>query len=92
MDDITRTNKLKAINLSLTNANDEQISDIYNLFINGVKCKEIITTRQTMVEHIIEKLNVIEDKTLDNMYEYANIHKLLDDNGAYYIKVKKREN
>ena len=65
MAELSRADKIVSIKLAILNALDNQIIDIYNLFIKSVKHKNNKElNRQTMCEHIMEKMYMVNDSTI----------------------------
>lgn len=87
MANISRIDKLKGLNLSLANANDNQIIDIYNLFIKNIICKKEVSTRCLMVGYILSNMQIASDNTLDKIYEYVDQNGLLVDTGTLCINL-----
>jgi hypothetical protein len=96
MNDISRFDKLKGINLSYAVANNNQVSEMYNIFVKDIICKEKkVLKRQIMVEHVLSNIQVADDATVGDLYNYAHANNLLVDTGIKYIKIdmkKKKEN
>ena len=90
MAELSRVNKLKDINLTLANASDDQITEIYNIFVKDVKCKNKKVNRRSMIEHMLEYIYMVTDKSISTIHDYANENDLIDDRGVYYFKIGKR--
>lgn len=87
--DISRANKLNWINIALYNASNNQIHELFNIFTEDIKYDDDMLNRQRIVNFVIVNMRAADDKTIDNMYAYSVDNELLDDNGVYYVKVKK---
>jgi carboxylesterase type B len=90
MTELSRVDKLKDINLALANASDDQITEIYNIFVKDVKCKNKKVNRRLMIEHILENMHMVTDKSINAIHDYANDNNLIDERGVYYVKAIKK--
>lgn len=82
-------NKLKCINIALYNATDKQIIDIYNIFAKNIKSKDKALERQKMVQTLLEKICLVDDDTVDSIYDYVDENELVAD--MYMTEKEKRE-
>jgi hypothetical protein len=91
MNNISRTDKVTSINICFSNATNDQVIEMYNMFVKNIMHMEIkILNRKSMVEHVLDNINIADDMTIDELYLYAHDNNLMNDNGLKCIKVNNK--
>lgn len=85
-----RTEKLKWLNISMANATNDQIIEIFNIFVKDIECAEKKLNRRTRINHMLTNFILADDKTIDDLYNYGKDNGLLNNSGIYFIKFEKK--
>ena len=91
MANISRIEKVKGIYLSYAVADNDQVIELYNIFVEYIICEDNkVLNRRIMVEHVLNNIQIADDTTVNELYTYACNNNLLVDTGIKYIKIKKK--
>lgn len=86
-----RSDKLKWLFIAMSNATDEQIIDIFNIFSKEIEYTNNAVDRQLAVSHIVDNIIMTKDTTIDELYKHCEESNLLFDNGIYITKARKKK-
>lgn len=82
----TRIDKLKGINLGITNATDAHITEMYNIFTEDIKYNiKDEPNRQQMTLYMMQHMCLASDELVTCIHNYVDKNALITENGVYYI-------